>query len=432
MNSAQRSRRILTAVLATMVASSGLVAGSAVVATAGTSMTHVTKPAILALKLDHSAVAAGGGKVMLTAKVRHAKTCKLSVKPKLGGLPRSVACRSGKAKATLRFAKNRGAKRTFAVTLTAMNGKKKAHKKVDVKQAAATVTPRPSVAAITTSVSSVPATGGTATLRTSVSHASSCTFSSAPVLIGLPATQPCTSGAVSKAVAFPATTSTTATGYTITLTVTGPGGAASATIPITQLPAVPASPGGTISGTVTDSTTHAGISGVCVYIPSLQIYPETQTGANGTYTITDLAPGGYTVTFLGDYTCGSLGTYGYQQPSSGDAVTVSATTGATANMTLVAYGALTGTVSSGGLPVDGVCVIITAANQPTSYDITNAAGSYDFRPLTPATYTLTVSNNEPGGPSCGATTQYNPYTDAASITISPDATSTVNPELTPG
>jgi large repetitive protein len=275
----------------------------------------------------------------------------------------------------------------------------------------------------------VPATGGTTTLTTSVSHATSCAFASKPALTGLPATQKCSSGAVSKAVTFPSTMSTTAIGYTITLTVKGPGGTAAATIPITQLPV---NPGGTISGIVTDSVTHAGVPGICIYIQSLQISPETQTAANGTYTITGLAPGPYTVTFLGDYGCGPLGPYGYQQPSSGDDVTVSATTGATANKTLVAYGALKGTVTSGGLPVNGVCVIISVNNAPNSYFITSADGTYDFKALVPATYTLTVSNNEPLGPTCGATTQYEPYSDAVPITVSPETTSTVNPVLTPG
>jgi hypothetical protein len=385
------------------------------------------KPAVASVRLSHTSLPAGGGEVRLTAKVKHASRCRIGSKPALAGLPTTVSCKHGKATTTVKIAKNRGAARSYTFTVTASSAKHKASRSIKLRQAAAS----PTVAPLITSASSVPATGGAITLSTSVTGATSCTFAVTPTLAGLPSTQSCSRGGVSKSVTFPATSSTTATGYHFTLTVHGAGGTVSTTLPITQLPVAT---GGTISGVVTDATTHTDVSGICIYVEPTGTpsgYPSTHTAADGSYTVTGLSPGSYTVTFVGDYGCGNVSAYGYQQPGPVN-VTVSTQTGATANASLIANGDLQGTVSTTSGPVASICVILNLNGQPDWYYTTRSDGSYSFLGMTPGTYTLTVSNNEPGGdhPTCGASGNYAPYTYPSPITISSDVTTTANATIT--
>gem|GEM_PF-1150526 len=129
---------------------------------------------------------------------------------------------------------------------------------------------------------------------------------------------------------------------------------------------------GTISGTITSSL-GGNLSGVTVSIPG----KSTTTAANGTYTLSNVIPGNYTV---------SASLANYNNNSAPATVTQGQTT--TVNMSLVPLpGSITGQITSGGNPVRGaVCSIPGYAAVSADYD-----GYYTISGVTPGTYTLTVS-----------------------------------------
>jgi hypothetical protein len=83
---------------------------------------------------------------------------------------------------------------------------------------------RPSITSFKLSRAALPSSGGGLTATVTVTHASSCKFSSTPGLHGLPATVGCAGGHASRKITLPANTSATAKTYTFNVTVTGPGG----------------------------------------------------------------------------------------------------------------------------------------------------------------------------------------------------------------
>jgi alpha-tubulin suppressor-like RCC1 family protein len=80
-------------------------------------------PAIKSFMVTPSRVSAQGGKVTATARVRSARTCAFSIRPKVTGFPVARRCGSGTAKATLKFPPNDSisAKR-FTIKLTVRGG----------------------------------------------------------------------------------------------------------------------------------------------------------------------------------------------------------------------------------------------------------------------------------------------------------------------
>lgn len=67
---------------------------------------NAATPAITSFKVTPSPVKAEGGKVTATAKVRAARTCTFSIKPKVTGFPVARRCTSGTVTATFTFPPN--------------------------------------------------------------------------------------------------------------------------------------------------------------------------------------------------------------------------------------------------------------------------------------------------------------------------------------
>jgi len=158
---------------------------------------------------------------------------------------------------------------------------------------------------------------------------------------------------------------------------------------------------GTISGTVTNATTSAAVSGA-----SVTTQPATSaatTGSDGKYTISNVAPGSYTVTALANlYTSSSVN------------VTVTAGQTATVNLSLqpVTTGTITGTVTaaSGGTLISGASVSTSPATSTVS---TNAQGVYTITNVNAGSYTVTAS-----------ATGY--VSNSTSVTVTAGQTSTAN------
>jgi hypothetical protein len=126
--------------------------------------------------------------------------------------------------------------------------------------------------------------------------------------------------------------------------------------------------GGVISGTVTSRAAAAPLAGICVDIESAaaDFDGSLVTGKRGTYSISRVPPGTYTVAFSGG--CGSSGSYA---PQSYDAM--ASTAGATPvrvtlsrvrsgiDAAMLPGGIVTGRVTSAaGSGLAGVCVLLTA------------------------------------------------------------------------
>ncbi len=131
-----------------------------------------------------------------------------------------------------------------------------------------------------------------------------------------------------------------------------------------------------ISGTVTDSGTGEGVEGVTVGTDG---HSDT-TAADGTYTISGLVMGTYTVT-------PSLAEYTFTETS--EEVTVNETEGNATGVDFVGTQntySISGTVTNAGTPLEGVT--ITADGEITT---TAADGTYSIGDLVAGTYTVTPS-----------------------------------------
>jgi hypothetical protein len=152
------------------------------------------------------------------------------------------------------------------------------------------------------------------------------------------------------------------------------------------------SPGGAVTGTITDAVTGADVSGVEVEISGPD-YAEEQDSSTGAYTFTGLAPssGGYTVCFDGSAGNGGGSTDGYgyvpecyknipwdggNLPDGTTPVTVNADQATTVDAALTPYGAIAGTVTVAGKGVDDVEVIVYNDGSYVSETNPTPSGAY--------------------------------------------------------
>jgi hypothetical protein len=139
---------------------------------------------------------------------------------------------------------------------------------------------------------------------------------------------------------------------------------------------------GSITGTVTDSVTGVPISGASVTCTGTSTCTPTSTAGDGTYTLSNLTEGSYTVTFAANQ-------YGSQSPN----VNVSPGGTTTESPVLVPNtGSISGVVSDSvsGNPISSASVSCTGTPTCTG-TTTGSDGSYLLSPLAEGNYSVTVS-----------------------------------------
>jgi YD repeat-containing protein len=142
--------------------------------------------------------------------------------------------------------------------------------------------------------------------------------------------------------------------------------------------------GGTLSGSVTSSSGGAAISGATVQAIQAGIVKASATTlANGTYSITNLAAGGYDVQ-------GSASGFGTALKNS---VTVSAGQTATANFSLSSPGSVSGKITQpdGVTGIAGANVQAFVGSAAGSSATADAGGNYSITGLNAGSYTLEAS-----------------------------------------
>ena len=158
--------------------------------------------------------------------------------------------------------------------------------------------------------------------------------------------------------------------------------------------------GATISGTVTNAAGNP-VSQVCVNVSSTTGSGGAQTGVNGTYTITGLPTGSYTVQFNNCSSATNFLTQYYNATSTGttsySAATPYAVTQGTnytgVNATMVVGATISGTVTNAsGSPVANVCVYVNSTAGSVGAATTAANGGYTIMLLPAGSYKIQFHN----------------------------------------
>ena len=186
---------------------------------------------------------------------------------------------------------------------------------------------------------------------------------------------------------------------------------------------------GSITGTVVAASNSAPLGGICV--EALQTggqigSGDATTASDGTYTVTGLPAGTYTVSFTSDAGCGNTTDYEPQwyneQSSAGSATPVTVTAGATTsnvNGSLLLVGTITGTVTAaqGGAALSGICVSATESSGPGfGFTQTASDGTYSITGLVTGSYTVEFSVNGCGNSSNLLPQWYNGASSASAAT----------------
>ncbi|MHB1210254.1 MAG: carboxypeptidase regulatory-like domain-containing protein [Acidimicrobiales bacterium] len=185
--------------------------------------------------------------------------------------------------------------------------------------------------------------------------------------------------------------------------------------------------GGTITGTVTNAS-DVGIGGVFVTVThgGGGGYNSATTASNGSYTLSGLPVGTYTVSFY--LTRGSTATSPYAPQSSSVIVSAGGTT--TQNATLALGGTVTGTVTNASnVGIGNVCVNVVIQLGNTGYynSVTTASnGSYTISNLPAGTYIVNVDD---GSTCVGMLTSPYAQQSIGSVTVSAGGSTTQNATL---
>ena len=236
----------------------------------------------------------------------------------------------------------------------------------------------PTVANFAATPTSLTASGGSVSLSADVTNATSCAFSSAPVLSGLPATVPCTSGTVTENVTVPAITTHAAKTYFFHLAVTGTSTINAKAVTVTEAGVPPTETVSNFAATPTSLTDSGGSVSLsadvtnatsCAFssTPALSGLPATVPCTSGTVTENVLVPGNNAVTPK---------TYFFHLAVTGtstiNAKFVTVTVAADTKMT--GTGTVAGNVTTeGGQPLNGMCLHLF--NTSYKKDLVDFAGS---------------------------------------------------------
>jgi hypothetical protein len=184
------------------------------------------KPSVLKFSLSRSHLPSIGGRVKLMASVRRARTCTFSSKPALAKLPATVRCATGSASKAVWLPANTTAipvTYEFRVAATGPGGTARS------RWLPATVQPAPpAVSGFAAAPTGLPPAGGPTTVTAAVERSSSCTLRASPTVAGLPVSFACPAltarASIKRSVSLPALSGQSPVTYTLTLSVSGPGG----------------------------------------------------------------------------------------------------------------------------------------------------------------------------------------------------------------
>jgi len=161
-------------------------------------------------------------------------------------------------------------------------------------------------------------------------------------------------------------------------------------------------PGAIISGTVTSATTSAPIAGICVdLISDQELFGQTQTAPDGTYSLDQIPVGVYQVVFSGG--CGNTGSYapqGYEgtnvlYPTNID-VTADGESITGIDAAMEPGPIITGTVTdTSGTQLSGICVVAITPSEVEYGVAVSLGGSYEIANLAPGQYQVGFA------PGCG-------------------------------
>lgn len=173
------------------------------------------------------------------------------------------------------------------------------------------------------------------------------------------------------------TVSISASNYQATTRSTNISANATTTVNVALVP----SPG-SLSGTITDSltTNPLSLALVSVYNQGVLV-TSTTTLIDGSYSISGLAPGNYTIT-------ASL--TNYQNASVSASIFANQTTPLSLALTPVS-GAISGVVQSGATPISGATVTVLKGNTTVATLTTDGSGAYLSSGLAPGSYTVVAS-----------------------------------------
>ncbi len=281
-------------------------------------------PLVGTVTADPTALGVSGGSVALSTAVTDATSCTYSVSPAIAGFSGSAPCSSGTAALSVSIPANQTANaETYSFTLTASGpgGTTSSAGSAKVTVAA----PLPTVGAVTASPATLAAGGGSISLSTPVTSATSCTYSVSPAITGFSGTTPCSSGTAQLSVAVPANPTASAVSYVFSLTATGSGGTtgSSQSATVTEAAAPPtvgaveakpstlASSGGSVS-----LTTSVSNASSCTYSvsPAITGFSGTVSCASGTASLSVTLPSN---------TTGSTESYTFSLVASGPGGTTS-------------------------------------------------------------------------------------------------------------
>jgi hypothetical protein len=191
----------------------------------------VGRPTVTHFRASTKVLSSRGGTLRVSADVRNGSECEFTASPRVAGFPAKVRCSRGSARREVRLPANSTAARKaykFGLTVTGRGGK------VTARGVTVTVLEAPpAITQAAASPSDFPSAGGVTVMSAAVTRSAKCTLSVTPAVAGLPVTKNCVAGSTPGHVSFPVTLPALAAAssqkYSLTLSVTGPGGRTTAT-----------------------------------------------------------------------------------------------------------------------------------------------------------------------------------------------------------